>query len=114
MSFRRLRLLTAGESHGPALTAILHGLPAQLTVSREKFQYHMKRRQLGYGRGARMKMETDEVEITGGLRFGKTLGSPVSMLIRNKDFSNWEDVMNVWEPISAPKRAVHRPRPGAA
>ena len=114
MSFRRLRLLTAGESHGPALTAILEGLPAHVPISREKFQHQMKRRQLGYGRGARMKIETDEVEITAGLRFGKTLGSPVGLMIRNRDFQNWEEIMNIWQEPSETKRAVHRPRPGHA
>ena len=114
MSLRRLRLLTAGESHGPALTAILEGLPAHIPISQEKLQHQMKRRQLGYGRGTRMKIETDQVEITGGLRFGKTLGSPISLMIRNRDFQNWEEIMNVWQEPSQAKRAVHRPRPGHA
>lgn len=114
MSFRKLRLLTAGESHGPALTAVLEGIPAQLPVSMEEFQRQMRRRQLGYGRGGRMKIETDEVEVTGGLRFGKTLGSPVSFMIRNRDFQNWADIMDVWSPPSQEKRIVQRPRPGHA
>src|SRR5688572_9526626 len=114
MSFRKLRLLTAGESHGPALTAILEGLPAHLPISREQLQRHMKRRQLGYGRGARMKIETDEVEITSGLRFGKTLGTPISLTIRNRDYQNWDEIMNIWQEPSQAKRSVHRPRPGHA
>lgn len=114
MSLRKLRFLTAGESHGPALNAILEGLPAHLTVSRQKLQHEMKRRQLGYGRGARMKIETDEVEITGGIRFGKTLGSPIGILIRNQDFANWGEVMDVWNLTDSPKRVVNRPRPGHA
>ena len=115
MSLRKLRFLTSGESHGPALTAILEGLPARLPVSKPELQQHMKRRQLGFGRGARMKIEADEVEITGGLRFGKTLGSPIGILIRNQDFTNWQDAMNVWvSDDAANKRAVHRPRPGHA
>jgi chorismate synthase len=114
MSFRKLRLLTAGESHGPALTAILEGLPAHIPISQEKLQHQMKRRQLGYGRGARMKIENDQVEITAGLRFGKTLGSPISLMVRNRDFQNWEEIMNVWQEPSQAKRAVHRPRPGHA
>jgi chorismate synthase len=114
MSLRKLRLLTAGESHGPALTAILEGLPAQLPISREKLQHQMKRRQLGFGRGARMKIETDEVEIKSGIRSGKTLGTPIGILIRNRDFQNWEDVMNIWDTPSQSKKTVHRPRPGHA
>jgi len=114
MSFYKIRLLTAGESHGPALTAILEGLPAHIPVSREKLQHQMRRRQLGYGRGARMKIETDEVEITAGLRFGKTLGSPIAFNIHNRDFQNWENTMNIWQKPVESKRAVHRPRPGHA
>ena len=113
MSFRKIRLLTSGESHGPAVTAILEGLPGQLPISREKLQQQMRRRMMGYGRGGRMKIETDEVEITGGLRFGKTIGSPVGILVRNRDFANWEDVMSPWGPEDS-RREVHRPRPGHA
>lgn len=114
MAFRKIRMLTAGESHGPALTVILEGLPAQLMVSREKLQQQMRRRQLGYGRGGRMKIETDEVEVTSGLRGGITLGSPISIVIRNQDFAHWQDVMDPWLKSSDPKRAVSRPRPGHA
>lgn len=105
---------TAGESHGPAVTAILEGLPAGVEISRTELQHQMKRRMLGYGRGGRMKIETDEIEITGGIRFGKTIGSPISMLVRNRDFANWEKEMNVWESSTDAKKIVHRPRPGHA
>ena len=104
MSFHKIRLLTAGESHGPALTAILEGLPAHVPVSGEKLQHQMRRRQFGYGRGARMKIETDEVEVTAGIRFGKTLGSPISLIIRNRDFQNWEGTMGVWKQQTESKR----------
>ena len=114
MSLHKLRLLTAGESHGPALTLILEGLPARLPVSRERLQHQMKRRQLGHGRGSRMKIETDEVEITAGLRFGETLGTPVGLTIRNLDYENWDEIMNVWQKPVENKRVVHRPRPGHA
>lgn len=112
--FRKLRMLTAGESHGPGLSAILEGLPAQIPVSREQLQHQMKRRQLGYGRGGRMKIENDEVEITGGIRFGKTIGSPIGLLIRNRDFQNWQQAMSVWEEPGEGKKSVRRPRPGHA
>ena len=114
MGLRRIRLLTAGESHGPSLTGVLEGLPAQLPLSREKLQHQMRRRQLGYGRGARMKIETDEVEITGGVRFGKTTGAPIGISIRNQDFQNWQEEMAVWEAPLEQKRFVHKPRPGHA
>ena len=113
MSFRKLRLLTAGESHGPAVTAILEGLPAQLAISQEELQHQMWRRQLGYGRGGRMKIESDQVEITAGIRFGKTIGSPVGILVRNADFQNWQEVMSVWGPEDR-RKVVRRPRPGHA
>ena len=112
MSFTKIRFLTSGESHGPAVTAILEGLPAGLAVSREKLQHQMSRRQRGYGRGGRMKIETDEVEITGGIRFGKTIGSPITIVVRNRDFQNWQESMAVWDIPPEPKKAVHRPRPG--
>src|SRR5438093_11183139 len=113
MSLRKLRLLTAGESHGPAVSAILEGLPAQLAISQEEMQHQMRRRQLGYGRGGRMKIESDQVEITAGIRFGKTIGSPVGILVRNADFQNWQEVMSVWGPEDQ-RKIVHRPRPGHA
>ena len=111
-----LRLTTAGESHGPALTAILEGLPAGLAVDRERLASDMARRQHGYGRGGRMKIETDAVEITAGVRGGATLGSPVAFRIENRDFANWKPVMDPWviDPEAAAARRVRRPRPGHA
>jgi chorismate synthase len=111
-----LRLTTAGESHGPALTAILEGFPAGLAVDRRRLTAEMMRRQHGYGRGGRMKIETDEVEITGGVRGGATLGSPISFSIRNRDFENWKPVMDPWtvDAEAAAARRVTRPRPGHA
>ena len=111
-----LRFLTSGESHGPALTAIIEGLPAGLPVSAERVDHELHRRMGGYGRGARMKIENDRVEILGGVRFGRTLGSPVSMLVRNLDFENWKEAMSPAGPHPGPEvaRAVTRPRPGHA
>lgn len=110
-----LRYLTAGESHGPALTAILEGLPAGLSVSAEDINRDLKRRQGGYGRGRRMQIETDTVEILAGIRHGKTLGGPVSLLVKNDDWPNWTDVMAI-EPTDDPatRRRVTKPRPGHA
>src|SRR5256714_1841148 len=106
---------TAGESHGKGLVAIVEGLPAGLPVDLSFINHELWRRQQGYGRGGRMKIESDEVEILAGVRHGKTLGSPVAFLIRNRDFEHWVDVMNV-EPrdFAEEKRArrVTRPRPG--
>ena len=113
---RRLRLLTGGESHGPALTAILDGLPAGLTVEREWIDGWLARRQHGFGRGGRQRIEHDEVEVTGGLRDGRTLGAPLVLGIANRDWRNWSAVMDPWQVDSdqAAKRAVTRPRPGHA
>ena len=85
----KFRFLTAGESHGKCLTAIIDGLPANLEIDIEFINSELKRRQQGYGRGGRMKIESDTVEITSGVRFGKTLGSPLTLFIYNKDFENW-------------------------
>jgi chorismate synthase len=111
-----LRFLTAGESHGPALTAIVEGLPAGVPVVKASIDRELKRRMGGYGRGGRMSIEADEVEITGGVRFGKTLGSPVALTIRNQDFANWTEVMAPQgeRPAGEAARAVTRPRPGHA
>src|SRR2546425_4626720 len=106
---------TAGESHGKALVAIVEGLPAGLSVDPAFINQELWRRQQGYGRGGRMKIEKDEVEIVSGVRHGKTLGTPVSLLIRNRDFENWEDVMAVEaRKFADEKRArrLTRPRPG--
>jgi len=112
MSFR---FNTAGESHGKALIALCEGLPAGLPIDLDSINRQMWRRQQGYGRGGRMKIEKDEVEILSGVRHGKTLGTPVSLLIRNRDFENWQDVMAV-EPRDflneKQERKLTRPRPG--
>ena len=106
--------LTAGESHGPRLTIIVTGLPAGVTLDRERINLDLRRRQHGYGRGGRMKIETDEAEVTSGVRGGETLGSPIAMTIVNRDFENWRGAMDPWEVdhAEAHKRRVHAPRPG--
>jgi chorismate synthase len=111
-----LRLLTAGESHGPALTVIVEGLPAGIPVDREAIDGDLRRRQGGYGRGGRMQIESDAVEVLGGVRHGATLGSPVALLIRNRDHENWRDVMSPdpQPPEARARRALKRPRPGHA
>jgi chorismate synthase len=110
-----LRYLTAGESHGPALTVIVEGLPADVPVRREVVDRELARRMGGYGRGGRMKIERDRVEMLAGLRFGKTLGSPVSLLIRNLDHGNWTTSMSPDGPRpDNGARTVTRPRPGHA
>lgn len=108
----RLRILTAGESHGPGLTAIIEGLPAGLHIDREKIDFQLARRQRGYGRGGRMQIESDRIEITSGLRFGVTLGSPLTLTIVNRDWENWLDRMAVWE--GSDDNPVCVPRPGHA
>ena len=111
----RLRFLTAGESHGPALTVILEGMPAGVPIVKVAIDRDLRRRMGGYGRGGRMRIEADAVEITGGVRHGRTLGSPVALVIRNKDFANWTEVMDPYEtPADATKKVVRRPRPGHA
>jgi len=110
MSFR---FVTAGESHGPGLTAIVEGLPAGLELAPEDIDTDLARRQLGHGRGGRMKIEKDRAEVTAGVRHGRTLGSPVSMWIQNRDYQNWEERMNPW-PVDAEVDEVHLPRPGHA
>jgi chorismate synthase len=112
-----LRFSTAGESHGKALVTIVEGLPAGLPVSAEWVDRELARRMLGYGRGARMKIERDRIEWLSGLRAGETLGSPVAMLIHNRDWANWEDVMAYEASEGAGelrRRRVTRPRPGHA
>jgi chorismate synthase len=111
-----LRLITAGESHGPALTVIVEGLPAGVPVVREEIDADLRRRQGGYGRGGRMQLEKDAVEILSGVRHGRTLGSPVSLLVRNRDHENWRDVMSPDpQPDTArERRRLRYPRPGHA
>jgi chorismate synthase len=108
-----LRFTTAGESHGPGLVAIVEGLPAGLELDRERLDREMARRQLGHGRGGRMKIEQDAVEIRAGVRHGRTLGSPVAVLVANRDYANWEERMNPW-PVPAEVEESHLPRPGHA
>jgi len=111
-----LRFLTAGESHGPALTVVVDGLPAGVSVRREAIDADLRRRQGGYGRGGRMKIEADTVEILSGVRHGRTLGSPVGLLVRNRDHENWRDVMSP-EPqpdAARERRRLRHPRPGHA
>src|ERR671939_1740863 len=107
------RFTTAGESHGPGLVAIVEGLPAGLELDRERLDREMARRQLGHGRGGRMKIEKDSVEIRSGVRHGRTLGSPVAVLVANRDYENWEERMNPW-PVEGDVEEVHTPRPGHA
>jgi chorismate synthase len=107
------RFTTAGESHGPGLVAIVEGVPAGLVLEREALDRDMARRQLGHGRGGRMKIETDTVEVRSGLRHGRTLGSPIAVLVANRDYANWEERMNPW-PVDAAVDEVHLPRPGHA
>src|SRR4051794_18750777 len=108
-----LRFTTAGESHGPGLTAVVEGLPAGLELRPEDIDRDLARRQLGHGRGGRMKIETDRAEVTSGVRHGRTLGSPVSLRIGNRDYANWEERMNPW-PVEAEVAEGHLPRPGHA
>jgi chorismate synthase len=111
-----LRFLTAGESHGPGLTVIVDGLPAGVTVDRAAIDSDLRRRQGGYGRGGRMKIETDTIEILSGVRHGRTLGSPITLLLRNRDHENWKDVMSPdpQPPEAKRRRALKHPRPGHA
>src|ERR1700744_4589945 len=108
-----LTLTTAGESHGPGLTCIVEGMPAGLTLEREALDRDLARRQLGHGRGGRMKTERDRVEVTGGVRHGRPLGGPIALTAANRDFANWEERMNPW-PVEAETAEVHLPRPGHA
>lgn len=106
-------MTTAGESHGPGLTCILEGLPAGLVLDREGLDRDLARRQLGHGRGGRMKIETDRADVTAGVRHGRTLGGPIAMQVANRDYANWEERMNPW-PVDADVPEVHLPRPGHA
>jgi chorismate synthase len=108
-----LRLITAGESHGPGLTCIVEGLPAGLELRPEDLNEDMARRQLGHGRGGRMKIERDTAEVTGGIRHGRTLGGPIALQVANRDYVNWEERMSPW-PVAGEVAEVHLPRPGHA
>ncbi len=109
LSFR-----TAGESHGQALIALVEGIPAHLSIDFDFIDQELKRRQSGYGRGGRMKIERDQVRFLSGVRHGKTIGSPIAMMVENRDWANWEEIMSVREisAEAATKRRVTRPRPG--
>jgi chorismate synthase len=110
-----LRFLTAGESHGRGMVAILEGMPAGLPIGADALDVQLARRMQGYGRGARMKIERDRVEWLSGVRAGETLGSPIAMLVANRDWANWEEVMaHEGEPGETRRRRVLRPRPGHA
>jgi chorismate synthase len=108
-----LKLITAGESHGPGLTCIVEGLPAGLQLNREALDRDLARRQLGHGRGGRMKIETDRADVTAGVRHGHTLGGPIAIQVQNRDYANWDERMNPW-PVDAETPEVHLPRPGHA
>ncbi|MBI4852810.1 MAG: chorismate synthase [Acidobacteria bacterium] len=111
------RFTTAGESHGKALMAVIEGLPAGLKIDQDFINLQLWRRQQGYGRGHRMKIESDKVEIVSGIRHGFTLGSPIALMIENKDFTNWQEVMSVQEVDNLDEkraRRLKRPRPGHA
>src|ERR1700757_4752755 len=108
-----LQLITAGESHGPGLTCVVEGLPAGLRVTREELNQDMARRQLGHGRGGRMKIERDAAVVTAGVRHGRTLGGPVALQVANRDYANWEARMSPW-PVAEEIPEVHLPRPGHA
>ena len=114
------QLVTAGESHGPALVAIVRGLPAGLVLDRAAIDADLRRRQQGYGRSPRQQIETDRVEVYAGLRHGRTLGTPLALVVRNRDHENWTWGMSPWPPEGDPppgskgKEAVTLPRPGHA
>jgi chorismate synthase len=113
-----LGLTTAGESHGPALVAVVTGLPAGLVLDREAIEEDLRRRQQGYGRSPRQQIETDTVEVLAGLRHGRTLGTPLALVVRNRDHENWAWAMSPWPPEGEPegkgKEPVTLPRPGHA
>src|SRR5438132_13733543 len=113
-----LEIVTAGGSHGPALVAILAGLPAGLVLDREAIDRDLRRRQEGYGRSPRQRIESDAVEVLAGLRHGRTLGTPLALVVSNRDHANWEWGMSPWPPAGQPSgkgtKPVTLPRPGHA
>jgi chorismate synthase len=109
-----LRFITAGESHGPALTAVIDGIPAGLTLKAEAINHDLARRQIGYGRGKRMEIEKDQADILSGVRFAKTLGTPISLLIHNLDWPNWQQKMSPARPPKSSAIPITEPRPGHA
>lgn len=108
-----IRYLTAGESHGKALTTIVDGFPSNLEIGKKYIDFHLKRRQAGYGRGGRMKIESDHTYILSGIRLGRTLGSPITLVIKNKDWENWVDKMSI-EKTNSQIEEITIPRPGHA
>lgn len=110
----KFRFLTAGESHGKCLTAIIEGLPSNLEIDVDFINSELKRRQGGYGRGGRMKIEADTVEITSGVRFGKTIGSPITLVVYNKDFENWQKIMSIDPNDETDEKSFTKYRPGHA
>ena len=110
----KFRFLTAGESHGKCLTAIIEGIPSGFEINPDFINNELKRRQSGYGRGDRMKIETDTVEITSGVRFGRTLGSPVTLVIQNKDYENWQKIMSISPEDYTEEKSFSKCRPGHA
>lgn len=110
----KFRFLTAGESHGKCLTAIIEGLPSNFEIDIDFINNELKRRQSGYGRGERMKIEADTVEITSGVRFGKTLGSPITLVIQNKDYENWQKIMSIKSEDFTDEKSFTKYRPGHA
>ena len=109
----KIKFLTAGESHGKGLLGILDGIPAGLKIEKEYIDIQLARRQMGYGRGGRMKIEKDRVEIWSGIRLGETIASPIGLIVRNKDWENWKEKMTIGKPDKAPRK-VTLPRPGHA
>src|SRR3954464_3320358 len=107
------RFTTAGESHGPGPTPVIEGLPAGLELTPDDVDRDLARRQLGHGRGGRMKIERDRADVTAGVRHGRTLGGPIALQVTTRDYANWEDRMNPW-PVEAEVAEVHLPRPGHA
>lgn len=107
-----LRFLTAGESHGKALVVVVEGMPAHVPISEDAINHQLARRQKGYGRGGRMKIETDRAEILTGIRGGKTLGSPIALKIDNRDWANWQTIMDAQIPDPTGAKVVNHPRPG--
>ncbi|HRU40054.1 MAG TPA: chorismate synthase, partial [Candidatus Goldiibacteriota bacterium] len=108
-----MRYMTAGESHGKGLVAIIDGVPSQLELSADDIDIFLAGRQKGYGRGGRQKIESDKVEIISGVRHGRTIGSPIALLIKNRDFVSWRDMMSC-EPVKMPVKEFVVPRPGHA
>ena len=109
-----IRYFTAGESHGPALSAIVDGMPAGVAITLEEINSQLARRQLGHGRGGRMKIETDKAEVLSGIRFGKTIGTPISLVIKNRDWENWTTTMSQFDSPTEPVAKITIPRPGHA